>query len=90
MTRDAAAVDEVLARISDTLRPHCRLSEESLRRVSEAVLLLGARHALEWVERGIDRERAVTATVKSLATLGSEKALHRGPAWNTCLTSNGT
>lgn len=62
MTRDAAAVDEVLARISDTLRPHCRLSEESLRRVSEAVLLLGARHALEWLERGIDRERVVTAS----------------------------
>ena len=65
-----AAVDEVVASISETLRPHCRLSEADLRRVSEAVLALGARHALEWAERLPGRDAAARATAPSEA-LGS-------------------
>ena len=43
-------VDAVVAEIGEMLRPHCDLAPADLTRVSEAVLLLGARHALRWVE----------------------------------------
>lgn len=78
MTRKAAAVEEVLAHIGETLRPHCRLSEDDLRRVSEAVLVLGARHALEWAERGLRDDPADAASVTAPSeTLGSWKRRFR-------------
>lgn len=42
--------DSVVAQISGILRPYCDLSEAELAHVAETVLLLGARHALRWVE----------------------------------------
>lgn len=69
MMRKADAVDQLLADIGDLLRPHCRLSEDDLRRVSEAVLALGARHALDWVERdiaGADQMPALPAPSRAL------------------------
>ena len=69
----AAAVDEVLVMISDALRPHCRLSEEDLLGVSEHVLALGARHALDWVEGGGGGPTDVAAVSVPSETFGSWK-----------------